>query len=296
MVLQMTTFSHYLLEIRIAAGLTQQAFIDKLVDYDETFFKLDLTTFSRWERGITTPPLTKQILIFRCLGLNIDKLIVDIEKEFIPKLSHILMRRIDPYSVSPQKTSLNLISNIRELHEIKVRIHQFHIDYLKLNIDLEKLHQNKNISTISISDPFKHLIGHILYGYIEANLSCSDISLSNVEQLSFINEHDINRKKTIFYIISSYSATSGARIETLSKIITTIKNNPNLKSFCITVQYQEVFDFFSSICKLEIVSKGESIKFGGVKIYNKNYRFVQVYIKSENILASKYILGLLNKL
>ena len=59
----MSVFANYLKRLRSNRGLTQQQVIDYLSENDTSFRSLDITTYSRWERGVTTPKISKQILV-----------------------------------------------------------------------------------------------------------------------------------------------------------------------------------------------------------------------------------------
>lgn len=291
----MEVFSSYLSSIRTDAGLTQQKLLDRLIDYDTAFERLDLNTLSRWERGVTTPPITKQILIVRCLGLSVD----DLPSNLLPneneneneKLEYSLLRTVDPYSTSQNDVVLKKIEDVNEFRKIEVQINQFHKDYLSLDINSSKLYEQNNATFVSISDIYhKSLLGHFLYGFLPETALKENIKVKHIENIKFHSISEVENTKSILYVVSAYSSRSEPRVKTLESIIKMIAKHKNIKGFCITIQYQEVLDFFNDITKFTIISIGKKIKFGGVKVYKNNAKYVQIYIKSEELLSSEFIL------
>ncbi|MFH0265615.1 helix-turn-helix domain-containing protein [Vibrio rumoiensis] len=292
----MNSFSSYLVEIRTQKGLTQKKLLDSLIEYDEAFKKLDLNTLSRWERGVTTPPLTKQILIARCLDCDIKPLLPDDTPNEEEKLAYSLLRTVNPYSKSVHEVSLNKIKTLLDFSEVEDLIDKFHKDYLCLDINSHELYLN-NVEFLSIIDSEENnLLGHLIYGFISEQESNENIHLSNIKNIKFTPPEDINKKNSILYIVSAYSSRAEPRVLTLEKITSIIQENKNIKGFCITIQYQEVLDFFSTLMKYTIISLGEKVKYGGIKVYNINTRYIQIYIKSEVFLSSTFIYKSINHL
>jgi len=58
-------FAKYLKVCRVDCCLTQEEFVNQCYAYDEVFQGLDVGTLSRWERGVNTPSVDKQIKITR---------------------------------------------------------------------------------------------------------------------------------------------------------------------------------------------------------------------------------------
>jgi transcriptional regulator with XRE-family HTH domain len=95
------TFSSYLQMIRDKKNLTQQHLLELLVKSNDAFSKLDLTTLSRWERGVTTPKLEKQLLVARLLDSDVAMLInpdVHIPKTKLHMVDKVRYRTLNPYS------------------------------------------------------------------------------------------------------------------------------------------------------------------------------------------------------
>jgi transcriptional regulator with XRE-family HTH domain len=54
-------FSDYLKSCRLKYNFTQEELVSSLYTYHDNFSKLDVTTYSRWERGVTQPSSDKKI-------------------------------------------------------------------------------------------------------------------------------------------------------------------------------------------------------------------------------------------
>ncbi|MBN2646925.1 MAG: helix-turn-helix transcriptional regulator [Thiotrichales bacterium] len=61
----MFRFSDYLRICRENRAITQTELVDELLALDDTFQALDVTTLSRWERGVSKPALGKQTLMIQ---------------------------------------------------------------------------------------------------------------------------------------------------------------------------------------------------------------------------------------
>ena len=68
-------FSLFLKNTRSKLQITQQEAVNILINSESKLSRLDLTTYSRWERGTTKPILSKQIVIARALGQDVASLI-----------------------------------------------------------------------------------------------------------------------------------------------------------------------------------------------------------------------------
>jgi len=58
-------FNDYLLTCREENDITQEKLVQELYSFDDSFAGLDINTYSRWERGVTQPSSSKQLLILK---------------------------------------------------------------------------------------------------------------------------------------------------------------------------------------------------------------------------------------
>ncbi len=76
----MSLFDKVLFDWINSSGLSRSDFIAKLQMFDyENFSGLDAITLSRWINGKTTPPIYKQILIGKCLNIDLVEFIINID-------------------------------------------------------------------------------------------------------------------------------------------------------------------------------------------------------------------------
>ena len=97
-------FGKYLKICRERYHLTQEELVSKCYSYDEDFNGLDIGTLSRWERGITSPSVDKQI--------KITKLLQYYENSIFPYLNTFDIHEIEEELC--QVGVKNLIGNSKE--------------------------------------------------------------------------------------------------------------------------------------------------------------------------------------
>ncbi|RYU68409.1 XRE family transcriptional regulator [Aliivibrio finisterrensis] len=302
------TFSHYLQSIRKEKKLTQQEVLELLIASDSTFAKLDLTTFSRWERGVTTPKLTKQLLITRTLGGDIAMLINPDVKRSTNKqnLIHYFNRKtLDPYSKNPNTFTTHHYDSLTEEFKLCQQLEVFHSDYLGMDIESETLRKS-NLLLNSFVDQSEVMIGHFLYGFVPTDTKSTQLNPNKLSGCLFINPNELSTVPISMYIISSYSSLSAPRMMSILMILDALRQNTEIKSLYVNCHDQDSYNLYSANTEFDIITKGPPLPYGGIKVFGKHYRYVQLKIKAENILASKvvsslvpftdeYIQGLLGK-
>ncbi len=108
--------------------------LELLAQSDSSFDKLDLTTLSRWERGVTIPKLEKRLIIARLFSYDVATLIdpyVEIPKDKSLLLKKVLHRPVNPYVFKEDKfnlTKFDSLINNNELCKLLSIFHQSHLD------------------------------------------------------------------------------------------------------------------------------------------------------------------------
>jgi transcriptional regulator with XRE-family HTH domain len=115
-------FNEYIKSFRDRYGYTQEQLVQELYNNDEAFSGLDVVTLSRWERGISQPPVSKQVLIARVF-------------ETISESSLFVFNDHDPLSIEQsickagitnlvgkggKKLVLNFLSNMIKVDDITI--------------------------------------------------------------------------------------------------------------------------------------------------------------------------------
>ncbi|MEZ8785000.1 helix-turn-helix transcriptional regulator [Vibrio splendidus] len=285
------TFAHFLEQARKDRDLTQQEMLELLIEADPTLSKLDLTTFSRWERGVTTPKLAKQLLIARIMGADVAPLIDPEAKAPIKKINNfeqVRSRTLNPYSSDSNKFTTYHYESLTDEPELCHKLKAFHVDYLGMNIGLSDF-QNRHLMIDIFVDEFDKLVGHLLYGYLETSALPSQCVPDKLSECHFILPQEDQVTNLTMYIISSYSSLAPPRMAIILMILDILRQNINIKDLQVNCHDQEGYSLYESNSECELINKGETLPFGGVKVYGKHFRYVRIKAKAESILASKVV-------
>ena len=290
------TFSSYLQMIRDEKNLTQQHLLELLVKSNDAFSKLDLTTLSRWERGVTTPKLEKQLLVARLLDSDVAMLInpdVHIPKTKLHMVDKVRYKTLNPYSADKTLFKMTTFTSLKEEASLCETLEVFHNDYLDIDIKKNVL-ADKPICMNAFFDQKGELIGHLLYGYVPIETPSKRINPNNLSDCPFIELESINNHKDAkLCIISAYSSLSIPRMVIILTILSILRQNSHLKAAYINCHDQDAFNLYDANTDCRIITKGKTLPFGGVKVFGHRYKYVQLQISSESILASKVVSGLI---
>lgn len=288
------TFSQYLQDFRKRTNLTQQEVLDHLISSDSSFSKLDLTTFSRWERGITTPKLSKQLLAARILGSDIA-ILVDPKSEVPDKKQHmfdLVKDRVhSPYLPNTHNFVTRRYNSLNNEPEICRQLTTFHSDYLAMDIKIDTL-QKSNLKLQAFLDSSGSLIGHLLYGAIASDTPADLLNPTKLSECPFTEKCELSDTPLNLYIVSAYCALSTPRMVLILMILDILRQHPETKYLYVICHDQEGYTLYDANADCEIIAKGRDLPFGGVKVYGKHYRYIQLKIHAESILASKVVADL----
>ncbi|WP_286300053.1 helix-turn-helix domain-containing protein [Vibrio apostichopi] len=288
------SFARYLQNMRKEQNLTQQEVLEFLVKSNTIFTKLDLTTLSRWERGVTVPKLTKQLLVARCFGTDVAQLIDPIKNISVKKkkiLSHASDRTLNPYSSKSTSFSMRHYSSLDDENELCELLQVFHFDYLGIDIDIDML-KKRNLLINTFIDQTDNLIGHLLYGFVPSKTEESQLNPNNLSECTLIAQNIPEEEPINMYLISGYSFLSTPRMVIILNVINILRKNTAIKYLYVNCHNQFFFDLYSSNVEFDVVSKGNLVPFGGVKLFGKHYSYVQLKLNAHDILASKVIADL----
>ncbi len=205
-------FGDYLKSCRKQFLLTQEELAERLFNYDETFYSLDVVTLSRWERGINRPNVQRQKLIIQSFQSN-DKTIfpcfdliniLQIEEKIttigIQSIIGKHKRFIINFPTEMVEEDAIRIVNIKEIQASKSHMEMAYSIYTKmsnnnLEISLDKfrewaLHPSSLFLFILYKDQFFGMLFSIHiktdifkklmhFKLLEKNLSETDFSLLN---------------------------------------------------------------------------------------------------------------------
>ncbi|MGR5357993.1 helix-turn-helix transcriptional regulator [Vibrio chagasii] len=284
-------FADCLIDTRQTKQLTQQEMVDMLVQRHRAFEKLDLTTYSRWERGVTSPKLAKQVLFARTFSIDLTRVIPDKVKapsKGLNLIDDFYQQILSPYSTTLEGLSIFVFDKLPEDQEIIRSLCSFNKDYLGIHLNHELLKSNK-LSCQVYKNSNGDLLGHLLYGFIATNCCDFKNERNNLVDCHFVDPDNENQSVSL-YVISSFGAIPIARMALLINIVDMLKNNLACKSLLINCHHQTGFDLLSSPnLDCQIRFKGQHVVNSGVKLYNNRYRYVQVEVPTENLLSAKGI-------
>lgn len=283
-------FANYLQRIRSEKELTQQSLLELLIEFDDTFSKLDLTTLSRWERGVTTPKLEKQVIITRLMDDDIAILLdpdAEIPQHKKNSLDKVIHKVKNPYEDRDLTFYLKKCNSFEKEPLFFKKLQIFHKDYLGIKID-DRILGTKNIFADLYINDKNELVGHLLYGYVSVENGITSLDINTCDFIKPSSE-----TKTMLYIISAYSSLSKPRSIIILSILDQVRKNTSIITACINCHDQDGFNLYDKNSKIEVIKKGEELNFGGIKLFGKHYRYVQILVNIESVLASKVIADLI---
>ncbi|HAS6221203.1 helix-turn-helix transcriptional regulator [Vibrio vulnificus] len=287
-------FSDFLLKVRTDKSLSQRALVEHLSTTSEALSRLDITTLSRWERGVTKPTLNKQFLIARLMGYDVVQLLRANHTESLlsinKKLDKLISRVLNPYLSDSTDFKLIRIDSLKDNPNICEKLCFFHNEYLGLKLDADFFRKSNLHADIYVNDTGE-LVGHFIYGYLSRNTDLSILSLEKGNEVNFIHKSDTDA--TQLYAVSMFSSLSKPRALNILSILELLRKNTSVSSLIINCHSQDAFDLYETTQELTILRKGKRIKNGGVNLFSKHYRYVQIRVKPEEILASKLVYDVL---
>lgn len=289
------TFAKFLEYVRTDRDLTQQEMVELLSSSEHELSKLDLTTFSRWERGVTSPKLSKQLLIARLMDEDVIQLIDPEAKAKEKNKRHfekMTSRIFYPYTKAPKTFSYNHHGSLLEQQSLCQQLSGFHKDYMGISINAKDI-QKCELVVNTFSDSTGLLVGHLLYGFVPTNLKVDSLSPDLLSTCPFVDNDKSLEQDVDMYVVSTYGSLPAPRMISTLLMLDILCLNTRVKNLVINCHTQEAYSIFETSTECEILAKGSEVPFGGVKVFGKNYRYVQLRIKAETILALKVISGLI---
>ncbi|WP_038880799.1 helix-turn-helix transcriptional regulator [Vibrio jasicida] len=287
-------FANYLKSMRNRKMLTQQQVVDHLVDLDPLLGGLDKTTYSRWERGVTAPKVSKQILVARSFGDDITRLVAPSVSKFQNAsvvLDEFRGQYLDPYWLGYEGLATKE-SNLATANRNSIsRIKAFHEHYLEINFN-EKLYDNQNITIKTVEDSTGYLLAHLLMTFIPSTTPNKHLEELHLESCSFTTLDKSKDEPLSLYLISSFSSVPEFRLTTVLRILELLTHHTKIKYVILNCHTQVIYNIFESSTEFDIIAKGSRVKNRGIKLFGKQYSYIRIKIKSESFLATKLFLEL----
>ncbi|MGR5448055.1 helix-turn-helix domain-containing protein [Vibrio jasicida] len=282
-------FAIYLKNIRAEKDLTQQEMIDYLMTVDSTFSKLDITTLSRWERGTTKPKLSKQLMVARAFHSDVALLIdSEVEPSSADSLAYTKMieRHRNPYDRQSEQVTMKDFHSLIEEPELLRQITAFHNEFLNLELHKELL-LDEDITVRLFNDLHGNLVGHMLFAFFPESTPIERYDPSKLGAIHSSQDSDEASPNSCLYIISTYSSLPEPRLAIILSTLDMLRRNCNVSHLIINCHNQASFALYEACTDYEIIAKGPTTEFDGVKLFGKCYRYLRLKITSDSILAAK---------
>jgi transcriptional regulator with XRE-family HTH domain len=136
-------FNHYLKACRESSKLTQEQLVHQLYTHDMQAFKsLDGSIFSKWERGIIEPKLSKQVSIVRYFQKQTNKALPCFDNYTVDKAEAVLCESGMKNLLGKSKKLIldfpSSVIGIDDLMVYHVRNSENFDKYISINVDLDK--------------------------------------------------------------------------------------------------------------------------------------------------------------
>ncbi|KJG04074.1 hypothetical protein UB33_20945 [Photobacterium angustum] len=287
-------FSLFLKNTRSKLQITQQEAVNILINSESKLSRLDLTTYSRWERGTTKPILSKQIVIARALGQDVASLID--QKTKVPSKEKkdfelSIQRNHNPYNYQKTDFTTKHYNSLTNQLDLCHNLMAFHNDYLGLDTSLSDF-QKANLKLDIFFDKHGEMIGHLLYGFLDTSTLTSGHASKKLSNCEFIQPQTHNDKSLTLYVISGFSLLSSPRKAIISKTLDIIRQNKKIKFLETNCHNQEAYSIHERNPECEFLFKGPSTAFGGIKVFGNNYRYIRLKLSAESVLAYKVVSSL----
>ncbi|MCG9561355.1 helix-turn-helix domain-containing protein [Vibrio chagasii] len=284
-------FGETLKRLREKRHATQQEILELLIRSDDSLSKLDLTTYSRWERGVTVPKLYKQLVVVRILGGDITHLIDPKARGTQKKqktFANLVRQLHNPYIGDFETFTYNECKSRQDRENLCRQLTNFHQEYLGESIDTNFIVES-DLLLNAFRDTSHNLIGHNVYGFVSVDTREDLFSPSKLTEVQFININKVKDQALDLYIVSAYHMLPTTRMIELLFLLDILVKRTKLKSVIINCHNQDAYNLYSTNIDFQVLSKGDEVQFGGVKMFTKCYQYVQIKLKAEAILASKVI-------
>ncbi|EHV5551073.1 helix-turn-helix transcriptional regulator [Vibrio vulnificus] len=304
-------FGEYLKQTREQLGLTQTELVTKLNLADEEFLSLDGVTLSRWERGKTTPSLSKCIRILRCLKLDLSDFYNLLpnpdEHEMFNEIaqirfhSHLSKLSSSSYESTDQPDPTQLIERpllMNDSDEVWNNLKAFYdqLGYTPphlLDVNLFEYQKNKRaVCKKFVSNEDEQLMGHSIsflfpLDYFERTIQGKAFTIDLTHSLSY--------KETSRMAGCNYNRYS-ANYEVFRYILASQFRNLIKHSNVHRYYFFNVLPNFNSFMEklgFEKIAVDVESKFGGVKIGNKRFERCLYGIDSDKLLSRPEIITLI---
>ncbi|MCH1929342.1 helix-turn-helix domain-containing protein [Shewanella sp. A25] len=286
-------FSVLIKGFRDAHALSQEDLAQMLVSFSGRE-SIDVTTISRWERGVSSPSLPNQIYILRKLGIKfpLSSVLPETSSESIIEPLKHRFSRIPAYADKPYRNELPSFT-----FSTSDRLESFFTDneLIEFNKNMYSTDFAANVGKINLSaiefDSVriyrffreKNLVGHLAYAV--ANTHEVIELFEGIYQTEFKEAFETELEGKVLLVFSSYASDLALYIY-LAKLVTSLLSEQQKIDWYLGHSFiNEDWQVHKRLGS-KIIYRGEALNEGGVKIGKTRVKFVISVMSVPTLLAS----------
>ncbi|EGQ8092878.1 helix-turn-helix domain-containing protein [Vibrio vulnificus] len=320
-------FGEYLKKYRIANNLTQSQAAAKLNLLGGDLSNIDTVTFSRWERGITKPTISRSIRVLREFSNNLEPYLSDLSRIQRKEISsrvrieefdmvmnskyrslNSLILRANYQAATPMKATPICecpIGSTRDSEAVNA-ILQFHeqtsdefVTHGLNKIDfLDYCRRQRLIAYKYIDNSNGELIGHNVGAIFTPEIMLSELNNLNA---NYIDEIDLKKttpygenRRLAYYAISQHSLNERAFRLQLYREIKFLASHANITEYYAAVVLESSVQLLEKM-GFSVVAYENKSETGAIKIGKNSYSKALMHIEMSQFFSQPEILNLLTK-
>ncbi|MGR5445583.1 helix-turn-helix domain-containing protein [Vibrio jasicida] len=316
-------FGNYLKSIRTALGLTQEQAAIKLNLKGGDLTNIDCVTFSRWERGITQPSLSRRVRVLRAFENNLYPYLCSLTdgqplKDEIDKFELTLKQRyqdtttivsgIDYYNYRPteHKEIIEKPLSPNNEQDFIVNLNNFHKQVISSDvihnlsiIDLVEYHKDNRAFVYKYYSD-EELVGHNIGVFFTDSGIENEIQRIKVNKLP-VDTIDLRHTKPLkekgnfaYYAISQHSKNERVFRMQLHTEFTFLAHNANFHHYYTSVTLKSSVDIMLKM-GFSVIAYEEESPVGAIRVGSRRYNRAIMYIETSELFSQPEFLYLLTR-
>ncbi|CAH1535674.1 Transcriptional regulator [Vibrio jasicida] len=314
-------FGSYLKSIRTALGLTQEQASIRLNLLGGDLANIDCVTFSRWERGITQPSLSRRVRVLRAfennllpylcsLGLDLS-LKEDVEQfelslkqryqdamSIISGIDYNSVRQVEHEYIEEEELSQNNEQDfIHSLNNFHDQLKSLNIKHNLSSIDLVEYQKDGRAIAYKYLSRGK-LVGHNIGMFFSAPTLENEIDRTKRNRLP-IDTIDLRLTKPLkdkgtysYYAISQHSKSERVFRRQLHTEFTFLAQNAHIHHYYASVTLKSSVDVMLKM-GFSVAAYESENPVGAIKVGSKRYTRAVMYIETSELFTQPEFLYLL---
>ncbi|YCO05426.1 helix-turn-helix domain-containing protein [Vibrio sp. VNB-15] len=314
-------FGSYLKSIRTALGLTQEQASIRLNLLGGDLTNIDCVTFSRWERGITQPSLSRRVRVLRAFennllpylcSLGVDSSLKEDVEQFelslkqryqdamsiISGIDYYNARQVEHSHIEEEELSQsNEQDFIHSLNNFHNQLKSLNIKHNLASIDLVEYQKDGRAIAFKYLSRGE-LVGHNIGMFFTEPTLDSEIDKTKRNRLP-IDTIDLRLTKPLkdkgvysYYAISQHSKNERVFRRQLHTEFTFLAQNAHIHNYYASVTLKSSVDVMLKMGFSVAAYEGES-PVGAIKVGSKRYTRAVMYIETSELFTQPEFLYLL---